>query len=472
MAVTDSKAVAVQAGGISHLLYEAQPHSHILGGQARFQELFREFSFGEEKSVHRLTVQRGIPYREDVECAKLVERNHASSHEPSLTVFFTRCLPRKQIALTPAAFAQLLENSHVPPSYLEVLSNNNGIFSSYVLRGHTGLATHYYLMVKFPFGPFSNGSLFTCHSLATGHTTCIISATQAQILVDRLFDVFSHSPLSYSPSSPYAFIPAALLLEHMRIANEDDRGDIDQSVCRIENRSGVSLHNFGSRTRAKIGEYALLQRELHMQDALIVMADHCFSFHAKCAAFIVTEEQAFAALLSARPENDRVPTPQEQADHVRASLTFNASMSTWTLEQLRGLEKRLKVQLRVIDSTISATDALTMIRLARASRSDSNTMKAITILTMVFLPATFVCSLFSMGFFDFTDDDEDDPNLEGRQRTMRVAGSFWIYFAVAVPLTVLVLGLCAAWLHWSGRQEDDSGDKPRAWRQRKGDGKE
>jgi Mg2+ and Co2+ transporter CorA len=101
-----------------------------------------------------------------------------------------------------------------------------------------------------------------------------------------------------------------------------------------------------------------------------------------------------------------------------------------------------------------------MIRLARASRSDSNTMKAITILTMVFLPATFVCSLFSMGFFDFTaaTTDEDDSNLgPPHHRTMRVAGQFWIYFAVAVPLTILVLGMCAAWLQWSARQEEDGG---------------
>jgi hypothetical protein len=105
-----------------------------------------------------------------------------------------------------------------------------------------------------------------------------------------------------------------------------------------------------------------------------------------------------------------------------------------------------------------------MIRLARASRSDSNTMKAITILTMVFLPATFVCSLFSMGFFDFTAaaTDEDDSNLGAapHHSTMRVAGQFWIYFAVAVPLTILVLGMCAAWLQWSARQgDDDGGDK-------------
>jgi Mg2+ and Co2+ transporter CorA len=79
-------------------------------------------------------------------------------------------------------------------------------------------------------------------------------------------------------------------------------------------------------------------------------------------------------------------------------------------------------------------------------------MKAITVLTMVFLPATFVCSLFSMGFFDF----ETSPSVFD----LKVANQFWIYFAVAIPLTVLVLGICVAWLKWSGRYSDTIGEFP------------
>ncbi len=95
-----------------------------------------------------------------------------------------------------------------------------------------------------------------------------------------------------------------------------------------------------------------------------------------------------------------------------------------------------------------------MIQLARASHSDSSTMKAITILTMIFLPATFVCSLFGMGFFDFGADN----NTQLGPRRMHVAGQFWVYFAVAVPLTVVVLGVCAAWLRWSERRGEEDGE--------------
>ncbi|KAK6338098.1 hypothetical protein TWF696_001569 [Orbilia brochopaga] len=63
---------------------------------------------------------------------------------------------------------------------------------------------------------------------------------------------------------------------------------------------------------------------------------------------------------------------------------------------------------------------------------DSRAMKVIAGLTVAFLPATFVSAVFSMGFFE-----ADESNLS-------VSKSFWIYWAFAVPLTVVtaaVLGL-------------------------------
>ena len=57
-----------------------------------------------------------------------------------------------------------------------------------------------------------------------------------------------------------------------------------------------------------------------------------------------------------------------------------------------------------------------------------------------------------MGFFDF---QASSPEL-----TLKVANQLWIYFAVAIPLTVVVLGMCAAWLKWSGRDNDSIGEIP------------
>ncbi|KAI1150663.1 hypothetical protein F4825DRAFT_393166 [Nemania diffusa] len=71
------------------------------------------------------------------------------------------------------------------------------------------------------------------------------------------------------------------------------------------------------------------------------------------------------------------------------------------------------------------------IEIAASAKTDSNQMRSIALLTMVFLPATFVASVFSMTFFDW-----DPP-----QGKSMVSSSIWIYFIIAVVLTVAVVGL-------------------------------
>ncbi|OTB05610.1 hypothetical protein M426DRAFT_10358 [Hypoxylon sp. CI-4A] len=67
--------------------------------------------------------------------------------------------------------------------------------------------------------------------------------------------------------------------------------------------------------------------------------------------------------------------------------------------------------------------------------TDSQIMKSIALLTMLFLPATFVATLFSTTFFSF---DEDG---------WLFSKAFWIYWAVVIPLTIVVL---LAWWLWLG----------------------
>lgn len=77
-------------------------------------------------------------------------------------------------------------------------------------------------------------------------------------------------------------------------------------------------------------------------------------------------------------------------------------------------------------------------RIAEATLSDSRSMKTIAILTMVLLPGTAVASLFSMNLFDWSVTD-------GSQIANRW---LWIYFAVTVPLTGIIL---AFWWYWNRR---------------------
>jgi Mg2+ and Co2+ transporter CorA len=82
-------------------------------------------------------------------------------------------------------------------------------------------------------------------------------------------------------------------------------------------------------------------------------------------------------------------------------------------------------------------DSVTNIKLAAISRDiaaatkeDGSAMKTISIMTMLFLPATFFAALFSM------------PSLGWGDK-------FWLYWAITVPSTVLVFSIWAVINNWS-----------------------
>ncbi|KAL8408709.1 hypothetical protein RB594_007234 [Gaeumannomyces avenae] len=72
------------------------------------------------------------------------------------------------------------------------------------------------------------------------------------------------------------------------------------------------------------------------------------------------------------------------------------------------------------------------VEIAFDTKRDSQHMRSIALLTMVFLPGTFLASVFSMTFFDWK---------EG----VSVSEYIWIYFVIAILLTLVVIGV---WWYW------------------------
>lgn len=104
-------------------------------------------------------------------------------------------------------------------------------------------------------------------------------------------------------------------------------------------------------------------------------------------------------------------------------------------------------------------------RLAHASKRDSNSMKTLSLLGAIFLPATYLASLFSMTFFDFQDQKNNyfyyyangssisgtgtSPDAPEDDNSV-VSPLIWIYFVVTIPLTAAIV---LAWRVWDSRRE-------------------
>ncbi|KAF3388167.1 hypothetical protein DPV78_012196 [Talaromyces pinophilus] len=67
--------------------------------------------------------------------------------------------------------------------------------------------------------------------------------------------------------------------------------------------------------------------------------------------------------------------------------------------------------------------------IAEATQKDSEVMKTIAVMTMFYLPASFVATLLSMGIFNF--DFES-----GSSGSIALSSYWWIYVVVTIPLTI------------------------------------
>ncbi|OJJ99106.1 hypothetical protein ASPACDRAFT_43766 [Aspergillus aculeatus ATCC 16872] len=105
-------------------------------------------------------------------------------------------------------------------------------------------------------------------------------------------------------------------------------------------------------------------------------------------------------------------------------------------KQLHALHTRSRSLTERLHNEINLGFNLVSQQFGHDTKSDSAMMKTIAVVSMVYLPGTFVSGLFGTNFFNFTDGDE---------HTWFMAGSFWLYWAVTIPLTLATMAVWAWW---------------------------
>jgi hypothetical protein len=106
------------------------------------------------------------------------------------------------------------------------------------------------------------------------------------------------------------------------------------------------------------------------------------------------------------------------------------------------------------------------LQIGEEAKREASAMKAIAVVTMTFLPATFVSvsipvstywllsvhvwlarpvaqTIFGNNFFSF------EPGRDAGRSSFAVSRQFWIYWALSVPLTVATLALWFWWSRWA-----------------------
>lgn len=87
-------------------------------------------------------------------------------------------------------------------------------------------------------------------------------------------------------------------------------------------------------------------------------------------------------------------------------------------------------------------------RMAVSSSRDSSSMKALAVITAIFLPAEVLASIFGMSMFDWLGPDQEDDSGDssgGGKKPNHFGHDFWVFWAVAIPLTLLIFCSWRAW---------------------------
>lgn len=119
---------------------------------------------------------------------------------------------------------------------------------------------------------------------------------------------------------------------------------------------------------------------------------------------------------------------------VRAQLEFFRGFISNLRHRSTSNEKRLKNEIQLAFNTVAQYNAGTSVEIGRAAQIDSSAMKTIAFVTLIFLPPTFISSVFSMSFFQC-----------GGNNGWGMSNKFWIYWVFAIPTTIVTV---TVWQYW------------------------
>lgn len=361
---------------------------------------------------------------------------------------------RRAFMISRHAFEVIFNAIRIPVRFLEIMPNNNGCYLARATYADNGVIESFHIMIKLP-SSFLNSTIYFRYDLSTGRSVCLLMGNRTQGVVSALQQTFASQGPDNTRSNPRPASPFQILnivMSEYVALMEPERQFLDVRVRELEAKTGMSAHIFDDSQRAIADEYSALQKDLHVCEGLLAFFERTTQFQVGLTEWLQAQHAALNEIRFGTCQIIKM-TPAGrpiEEEVVASSLSLCTSFSRERLEQVRTLRNRIQIQLSVVANIIAQNDNRTNISIAEASRRiafetkrDSDAMKTIAALTMVFLPATFVATLFGMVFF--TTESSSGSGF-------RVNSLWWIYLAVTIPLTMLTVGVWLGWLWWVRRR--------------------
>ncbi|PNS21110.1 hypothetical protein CAC42_3448 [Sphaceloma murrayae] len=185
-----------------------------------------------------------------------------------------------------------------------------------------------------------------------------------------------------------------------------------------------------------------------------VFKDLTFKLHrvSQDADFLVSSVEIGITMMDAMMETQsrtaKSIKQHHKLDHQSDTLHFLKRALESRRRWLYNAKSKKDTAMNLVYNIVSQQDTEANMAIAKDTKDDSSSMKTIAVLTMVFLPASTMASFFGMCFFQ-----NDRPGFTVDQQV-------WLYPAVTVPTTLLVL-----FVWWSWNSGTNVGKAPvRLWK--------
>ncbi|KAI0127232.1 hypothetical protein BJ170DRAFT_366212 [Xylariales sp. AK1849] len=425
---------------------------------------FHQFSKASTADVFEVSLQHGGVLTEDLDDGGILEWLKSAKAPATMRVLFLDALPEQPdlLPVTESVFRHILDTFDVNSRFIDNLSRQHmpgrdiqrrkdgsirhQMWHTAVLRSdshrinsHHGNQTLEFTRQYSYWQRFVMWSNFQSRQdeIGTENSTSTYMIWRCPLVVKQaLFRTFSGqlgSKLMEHPMAIHAFIMEKIVLQ-----TQDFLAYFSQPLYRWENRASElrTPDDYTARSRA----FLALARQIHQistdYDILTASIQHL----KKQAAW-------YGSMLKAHEDvDDSVHDAQSTMSDIFENLEGEVKLvGTYTQLYL----ERSKIGVDECFAMINQRDSELNIQIAQASNQDNRSLRIIQILSMIFLPGSLVSSIFGMGFFS------SSPADDGGDAVFTASSRWWLYFAVAVPLTIIIMVIMLYYQWKDGNKAED-----------------
>ncbi|KKY27638.1 hypothetical protein UCRPC4_g00871 [Phaeomoniella chlamydospora] len=334
-----------------------------------------------------------------------------------------------QLSLTLDTWLKLLDQLQIPPVAVEALHDNNGQCGCHIsycstdephpCRPPIGARCAYHVWMKL--GDWGNSEHFAYarHDFHTGRNLVLVLGTMDARSIHQL-------ATKLQCSSRIDFFPALLVLTSSWSREiEEHRWQQDFATQQIESQTGYSSLQFYGIEPLSTKQLSLSKDIAMTSDGISNAVTGALNL-ADIISFLSAQLRRYADASSVFVEQQVSP---EREIQLSDAFSHRLSQVNARIKQMHGLKSRVDAQWKIINALIAQRDSQVNIEIGSATKADSELMRGIAFITMVFLPTTFMATFFSMVFFHVG--PEDSIHLI-------VNHWVWLYPAFTIPLTIVL----------------------------------